>query len=759
MNAHTTIDSPIVQAALDLAASGFPVFPCNAEKRPIIKHGFLDATTDPAIIRKIFTRAAKLIGVPTGPASGIDVLDFDYKHGAKAWEDENSHRLPETRIHQTKSGGRHHLYRCNPAVRNSESRIGPGVDVRGSGGYIIIPPSTGYSIISDAPLAPWPEWMLVPGLALPAPPKVRPVSSAGPYTPTSNKRLEGYRKSLLENVSKAGEGQKHLQLRSAARALGGIQAEAGFSDAEAIEWLMDALPDTVVDWANAKKTAEWALASGRDDPIKLEDRPKSKSTRPPNPPLAEDDGPGGDWTDRDDAPPEIDDPGYHAAVEAKGPIKSGVKSDADKPWTAYLQTNDEGEAINNLANAMTALRSAPELRGCFHFDEMLQVAVLVHPLPKGKPGILPRPVRDTDVSITQEWLQRHELRRLGKDIVHQAVALRAEEDAFHPIRDYLNGLRWDRKPRLNTWLAYYAGCEPDEKLSDEEKDLQRQYISAIGRMFLISMVARVMRPGCKVDYMLILESIQGEGKSTIGEILAGQWFSDSLPNIGSDAVRLSQHLRGKWLIEIGELSAMSKTETEDLKAFLTRKEEQFTPKYGRLEVTEPRQCVFMGTTNKKTYLRDETGARRFWPAKAGTIDAAALAEDRDQLFAEAVNAYRAGEQWWPDRDFEKKFIQPQQEARREADAWEQTIGDWLETPVEDEGQKSGITQRTTCTISDVAEKALRMEPGRLGTADQRRIAAALECLGWERGKRTMHGRPWVRGPAPVPTEQHEDGCE
>jgi predicted P-loop ATPase len=107
-------------------------------------------------------------------------------------------------------------------------------------------------------------------------------------------------------------------------------------------------------------------------------------------------------------------------------------------------------------------------------------------------------------------------------------------------------------------------------------------------MFLISMVARVMRPGCKVDYMLTLESIQGEKKSTIGEILAGQWFSDSLPNIGSDAVRISQHLRGKWLIEIGELSAMSKTETEELKAFLTRKEEQYTPKYGRLEVTEPR---------------------------------------------------------------------------------------------------------------------------------------------------------------------------
>jgi hypothetical protein len=270
VNAHTAIDTPIVRAALELAAASIPVFPCNAKKRPIVENGFLDATTDPAIIRKIFTRAAKLIGVPTGPASGIDVLDFDYKHGAKAWEDANLHRLPETRIHQTQSGGRHHLYRCNPAVRNSQGRIGPGVDVRGSGGYFVIPPSIGYSIINDAPLAPWPEWLLLPGLALPLPPKPRPASSSGPYVPTSDKRLEGYRRTILATLTKAAEGQKHLRLRNAGRALGGIQAEAGFSDAEAIGWLIAALPDTVVNWDNARKTAEWALASGRDEPIKLE---------------------------------------------------------------------------------------------------------------------------------------------------------------------------------------------------------------------------------------------------------------------------------------------------------------------------------------------------------------------------------------------------------------------------------------------------------------------------------------------------------
>src|SRR5277367_5544094 len=249
-------------------------------------------------------------------------------------------------------------------------------------------------------------------------------------------------------------------------------------------------------------------------------------------------------------------------------------------------------------------------------------------------------------------------------------------------------------------------------------------------MFLISMVARVMRPGCKVDYMLTLESIQGEKKSTIGEILAGQWFSDSLPNIGSDAVRISQHLRGKWLIEIGELSAMSKAETEKLKAFLTRREEQFTPKYARLEATEPRQCVFMGTTNKATYLRDETGARRFWPVKVGSIDIEALRHDRDQLFAEAAWRYRAGEKWWPDGEFERKHIKPAQDDRYEADPWEEAIAAY-------------VALLSRVRVADVASGALSREKAKIGTAEQRRISAVLIKLGWK-SKREAQARWYVR---------------
>jgi Virulence-associated protein E len=392
------------------------------------------------------------------------------------------------------------------------------------------------------------------------------------------------------------------------------------------------------------------------------------------------------------------------------------------------------ELACNAGNVLLALQTEPELEGGFAYDEMLRAELLMRPLFDDDPRFKPRPLTDADVTAVQAHLQWFGFRKLSKDTTHQAIDKIARENSFHPVRDYLNGLEWDGMERLPEWLSTYLGAENND------------YTRGIGTMFLIGMVARILRPGCQLNYMLILEGEQGTLKSTTCSVLAGEYFSDNLPDITSK--ECSQHLRGKWLVEVAELRAYSRAMIDHFKEFLVRDVERYRPPWGRKEVYEPRQCVFIGTTNKQLYLRDETGNRRFWPVKVGRIEIEHLRRDRDLLFAEAVWRFENGEQWWPTADFERDTIAAQQEARFEADAWEIPIRRYLD----------GLSPKRT-TILQVATGALEFEgarplvvPGepqpvrgtainRLSPHDQHRIIACLTHLGWV-PKRTMQGRWW-----------------
>jgi predicted P-loop ATPase len=423
-------------------------------------------------------------------------------------------------------------------------------------------------------------------------------------------------------------------------------------------------------------------------------------------------------------------PGWRTAYETRS---NGKKADSQKQtranghaagddWLTLLQRGPLGTPLPNLANAMIALDHAPELAGMFAFDEMLRTAVINRPVPMlgrnaSAGNFKLRPVTDTDVGELRQWMQQVAIHGMGTDTLHEAVDIAAHRNSFHPLRNYLDSLQWDGVARLETFLPEYFGAE------------KTPYTEQVGKMFLISMVARISEPGCKVDHMLVLEGEQGSLKSTACGVLGDLWFSDNLPDITSGK-DVSQHLRGKWLIEVAEMHAMSKAETSLLKSFISRTTERYRPSYGRREVIEPRQNVFIGTTNKETYLRDETGGRRFWPVGTKVIKIDRLQQDRDQLFAEAVVLYRQGVHWWPDREFERKHIVPEQEKRYEGDVWQPAVANYL----------AGVSETT---LAQVAVTGLGFKTERIGTGDQRRISAILTVLGWKQ-HRDMHRRWWEK---------------
>jgi Virulence-associated protein E/Bifunctional DNA primase/polymerase, N-terminal len=617
-------------------------------------------------------------------------------------------------------------------MMNRAGILGKGsrIDVRTDGGYVCLPPSARPDGKSYG-------WLVAPKIkgelparapqslidlivkqgkweVAPAPGEARLEQHASPVggDDARARAIRAYARTALDNqvraVERAPDGQRNNTLNVAALALGHLVGAGALSDSVVRACLEDACHKNGLIKSDGIKSVRDTISSGLKkgtsqpaDLSKIGTKAgrRASETRGRDGSAAE--GAGGD----------------RGGGRARGGGKGGRGRRRERPeWLDDCLTDSKGEPLGNLANALLPLRRDKSIANLFAYDELYRGVMLMAPLPFApkEEGGYPRPVTDIHVGFVQEYLQLAGLARLGKDTMHQAIDQRAAELVFHPVRQYLESIKWDGKKRLHNWLSYYFGAE------------HTPYTERVGIMFLVSMIARVYRrPSAKVDHILVLEGSQGKLKSTACAVLGGPWFSDQLPDIkGKDA---SQHLRGKWLIEIPEMAALDKKEANDLKAFITRDTERYRPPFGRKEVEERRQCVFIATTNELEYLRDPTGARRFWPVLIVEIDIEALKADRDQLLAEALQMYRDGVPWWPDREFEQNHAKPEQAGRYEVDLWEQPISVWLANQRHEAKQEGA---RARVTVTQIATDCLRLELKHANTADGRRIRAILYRLEW-----------------------------
>jgi putative DNA primase/helicase len=391
-------------------------------------------------------------------------------------------------------------------------------------------------------------------------------------------------------------------------------------------------------------------------------------------------------------------------------------------WTS-LFANGKSPTKGSVHDAFVLLRWHPDTAGRLAYNTFSSQIVATAKLPWHPHGLIyPRQVDDTDGTRAASWFETQGLFKVGIATAKSCMVAAGRDAPFNPLVDWLHGIAWDGKKRIETWLTYYLGVEDSP------------YVRAVGPKFLIGAVARALKPGSKVDTMLILEGPQGRYKSTAARTLFGaEWYTDDLADLHSKDAALQ--MQGKWGIEISELAAMSRSESNRIKAVLSRQVDRFRAPYDRFVAEHPRQCVFIGTTNPVDgYFRDPTGARRFWPVACGTIDKDALAHDREQIWAEAVHAYERNEIWWLEGE-QVASAKTEQDDRREVDPWEPIIVERLGS-------------QTWVLVSTILTEWLKVPTERCGKADQMRVAAILKSMGWARAKRregnnTVHF--WQKG--------------
>lgn len=355
-------------------------------------------------------------------------------------------------------------------------------------------------------------------------------------------------------------------------------------------------------------------------------------------------------------------------------IESGAEDQENTDWQSSLELNNKtGECEPTVNNALLILLNDPALKGKFGYDLFAEKPRLrgdVPWRPKGTVDI--GPGRGTLWGDQDEagvrWYLQLKWRFKSENDLRNALELALRANAFHPVRDYLNSLKWDGTPRVETLFKDFMGAEDSN------------IVRVMTRRWFAAAVKRVMVPGCKFDNCIILFGEQGVSKSGFADILSLGWFNDS--EIDMKSKEGYANLHGNWLIELAELASVKRVDVESVKTFLSKREDTYRPAYGRHVATFPRQCVFFGSTNELEFLRDRTGNRRFWTIKVHkSMDRDALAAVADQVWAEAVEWYKRGENLWLDTPELEAELDRLQAPHMVQDELEGELIGYLDTPI------------------------------------------------------------------------------
>lgn len=406
---------------------------------------------------------------------------------------------------------------------------------------------------------------------------------------------------------------------------------------------------------------------------------------------------------------------YSVVDEKKKPAKLRKKKKQD-PDGLIIRS---GNVYPCVSNVYLLLDADPDWEGVLSFNEFTYGIDKLKPPPFAGGEVGEWTDRDTGKAML--WISaKHNFAPTDGHVI-RAVELLSKESSHHPVRDYLASLEWDGTRRADDWVTDYIGAPKND------------YVMRVSRWFLMGLVARVIEPGVKFDYCLVLEGDQGKKKSTALRVLGGEWFGDTDLDLSNKDSMLS--IRGKWIYEFAELGSFSRTETRREKSFLSRLVDEFRPPYARENIRSPRQLVFGGTTNEESWNKDGSGGRRFWPIKCGhEIDCDGLADVRDQLFAEAYALYKSGKKFWPTAEEQKTIFTPMQEPLNQADTYVDLLHDWVNQQV------------SMFSLADAAYE-LKIDAARQTRDIQTRVGAALKKLGCVRKeKRTQLVRYWYQPP-------------